>query len=596
MAQTVIGLDIGSYSVKAAVVETGLRKYQWVGFGEHLWNRNESGEPVDEDLSDAVTAVLEDVNDRNAIVTSIPGAKLLNRELTLPFSNEKEIRNVLDFELDGQYPLPIEDLVYDYTVLEREPGGGSKLLCSAVEREWFETFLSELGEAGANPRIVCMDTLAARELVEHAGGVSAYAPPEETDAIALIDVGHMTTSLCVVRGDVVEMVRTIRRGGHHITKALMERLSLSYQEAEEFKHAHVRLDQNGVSHDDPTLAEAIQTAVLQTLTPLVRELRTTLHAHANRHVIGVVRGMIYGGCAKLPGLREMFEEALELQLERPRCFSFPWTQEGIGDEGEEIAPKAVSLALRYVTDGQKDSVNFRQGDLAFESEFKALKDKGLWLGILAVLFIAILFARIAVEKSVLEDNQEKLAQKLGDYTEEHFGERMSSFQAALGRVQSPPKSEGDDVAPPMTGFRAYYEIWQATNIVKEMKMDDDKETSQPSGTSEEDSEEETEEDYSIQIERISLPAYSKVGQVQGTVTSLKAMTAFQELLDKHPCMELTADPDYSAGSVGRRATFTMRLKIECEEGAKNDQEEKAKSGEKATGKTGKSATASEATK
>jgi Tfp pilus assembly PilM family ATPase len=188
MSQTVIGLDIGSYSVKAAVVETGLRKYQWVGFCEHLWNRDEEGTPVDEDLSDAVTAVLENVSDRNAIVTSIPGAKILNRELTLPFSNDKEIRNVLDFELDGQFPMAIDDLVYDYTILEKEPGGSSKILCSAVERKWFEKFLSELTEAGANPRIVCMDTLAAGELVAHAGQVSAYGPPDESDAVALIDI------------------------------------------------------------------------------------------------------------------------------------------------------------------------------------------------------------------------------------------------------------------------------------------------------------------------------------------------------------------------------------------------------------------------
>ncbi len=588
MAQTVIGLDIGSYSVKAAVVETGLRKYQWMEFSEHLWNRDESGEPVDEDLSDAVAAVLENINDRNAIVTSIPGAKVLNRELTLPFSNEKEIRNVLDFELDGQYPLPIEDLVYDYTVLEKDSGGSSKLLCSAVERTWFEKFLSELGEAGANPRIVCMDTLAAGSLVEHAGDVSPYAAPDESDAVALIDIGHMTTSICIVRGDVVEMVRTIRRGGHHLTKAIMDTLEISYQEAEDFKHSNVRLNEDGIHHDDVTLAEAVGVAIQGAITPLLRELRTTLHSHANKHVLGVVRGMIYGGTAKLPGLREIISENLDLQLERPRCYSFPWTHADIGEEGEEISPKAISLALRYVNDGQKDSVNFRQGDLAFESEFKALQDKGLWLGILGLLFIAILFTRIAVEKSVLEDNQEKLAQKLGDFTEETFDERMTNFQAALGRVQTPPKSEGDNVVPQMTGFQAYYEIWQATNIVKEMKMEEENPTASASGADEDSSDSDV-EDYSIQIERISLPAYTKVGQVQGTVTSLKAMTAFQELLDKHPCMELTADPDYSAGSIGKRATFTMRLKIECDQDAKDAKDAKDANGKsKSTTKSARS--------
>jgi type IV pilus assembly protein PilM len=577
MSQTVIGLDIGSYSVKAAVVETGLRKYQWVEFCEHLWNRDADGSPVDEDLSDAVTAVLERVSDRNAIVTSIPGAKILNRELTLPFSNDKEIRNVLDFELDGQFPMAIDDLVYDYTILEKEPGGSSKILCSAVERKWFEKFLSELTEAGANPRIVCMDTLAAGELVTHAGQVSAYGPPDDTDAVALIDIGHMTTSVCIVRGNVVEMVRTIKRGGHHLTKAIMDVASVSYQEAESIKHEMLRLDGEPSLMEDEAQARAIQTAISTTLSPLLRDLRTTLHAHANNHVIGVVRGMLYGGTAKMPGLRELLAEHLNIQIERPRCFSFDWAQEELGPEGEEIAPKAASLALRYVSDGQKDSVNFRQGDLAFESEFKALKDKGIWFGVLLLLLVGILFTRIAVQKSVLEENQAKLEEKLGSFTEETFGERMTDLQAALGKVQSPPKSEGDGVIPEMTGFQAYYEIWQATNIIKEMKVEEEADA-----VLESDGEETDEEDFRIQIERISLPAYGKIGQVQGKVASVKVMTAFQELLDKHPCMQLTQDPDYTG------AKFTMRLKIEC---AKETSSAKKKEQKKETKTTGASKSA-----
>ena len=588
MPQTVIGLDIGSYSVKAAIVETGLRKFQWVKFCEHQWSRDDSGEAHERDLSAAVAQVLEDVADRNTVVTSIPGPRILNRELKLPFSTDKEIKDVLEFELEGHYPLPVDELVYDYTVLEKEAGGGSKLLCSAVEKRWFEGFLEELGEAGANPRIVCMDTLAARELVEHAGGVSAHSAPEESDAVALIDIGHMTTSLCIVRGDVVEMVRTIRRGGHHITLAIMDALKLTYHEAEEFKHTRFGLELEDIDCEDPAVATLVLDSVNRALSPLVRELRTTLHAHANKYVIGTVRGFVYGGSTQLSGLRNLLSESLSVPLESTRCLSYAWTADHV--EGEAVAPKAVSLALRYMTDGRKDSINFRQGDLAFESEFKALKDKAVWLGVLLVLFLAILFTRIGVEKSVLEDNQEKLSQKLGDFTEEHFGERMSNFQAALGRVSSPPKSDGDEVIPKMTSFQAYYAIWQATNIVKEMNAENAKKENESKTPGEESND--SDEDYSIQIERILIPAYTKVGQVQGTVTSLKAMTAFQELLEKHPCMELTADPDYSAGSVGRRAAFTMRLKIECEQGASKGDESKGTKGKETKRNGTKSATSS----
>jgi type IV pilus assembly protein PilM len=504
----------------------------------------------------------------------------------------------LDFELDGRFPLPIEELVYDYVVLERDSERGAKLLCSAVDRTWFETFLKELQEAGANPRIVCMDTLAAGELLEHAASVSAYDKPQETDAVALIDIGHMTTSICIVRGDVVELVRTIKRGGHDITRALMQSLNVSYLEAEEIKHRSARLDGHETDVDDLDESKAIRDTVMRVLEPLLRDLRTTLHAHASKQGLGVVRGLLYGGTSRLPGLQAMLSRELKLQLEMPHCFSFSWAKEDLSDTGEEVAPKAVSLALRYVTDGQKESVNFRQGDLAFESDFKALKDKWVWLTVMAVLLIGVFFTKIALQKSALEENQALLSQTLASYTEETLGEPLDDFAKALERVRNPPKVEGESVVPAMTAIQAYYEIWQATQKVRRIKSEtpedeggststNKKATDEGSGEAgSKDSEgkaddEEKVDEFGIQIERIQLPAYGKIGQVQGTVNSLTAMTAFQDILDKHECMEITQDPDYKAGSVGRRAAFTIRLRIACPEKEEEGKDKhKTKAGDK----------------
>jgi hypothetical protein len=353
--------------------------------------------------------------------------------------------------------------------------------------------------------------------------------------------------------------------------------------------------------DDPETS-AIREATLNVLAPLIRDLRTTLHAHASKHGVGVVRGLLYGGTSRLKGLRELISQELNLQIERPHCFSFSWAKEGLSEDGEESSPKAVALALRYVTDGQKNSVNFRQGPLAYESDFKALRDKWLWLTVMALLLITVFFIKIAVQKSALEENQALLSSKLASYTEANLGEPMDDFAQALERVRNPPKAEGKNVVPEMTAFQAFYEIWSATQKVRLMKSESSGgEASDGGGNKPAKSSSSTEDgsktggdkkpdedvsEFGIKIDRIQLPPYGKVGQVTGTVNSLTAMTAFQDLLDKHDCMEITQDPDYKAGSVGRSATFTIRLKIACPE---NNGEGK----EKEKGRTEKAGTKKE---
>ena len=166
MAQTVIGLDIGTWSVKAAILDSGLRRFTLEQFRQVRLELDASGNPVTARTSDAVEEALDGIRERGAIVTAVPGVRVFNRELELPFTDDKRIQSVLGFELEGAFPVAVDDLAYDYVVLDRTEEG-SKLLCSAVPKTVLKAFVDELGEADADPKIVCMDTLAAADLVEH---------------------------------------------------------------------------------------------------------------------------------------------------------------------------------------------------------------------------------------------------------------------------------------------------------------------------------------------------------------------------------------------------------------------------------------------
>ena len=153
---------------------------------------------------------------------------------------------MLGFELEEPLALDIDELVYDYEPLESGPDGAN-LLCAAVDKEWFAGFLGELQAADIDPKVVTLDAMAYAHLY-----ASLNEGEESAECVALVDVGHVTTSVTVVQSGQVRTARTIAKGGHHVTSALMHGFDIDYAKAETIKHTRLRLD----GHLPPEVSEA----------------------------------------------------------------------------------------------------------------------------------------------------------------------------------------------------------------------------------------------------------------------------------------------------------------------------------------------------
>ena len=105
MAQTIIGLDIGSWAVKAVVLESTLRKTQLAGFHSHHVPADTTGGALEGEVEAAIAATVR-ATGGEAIAAAIPGSWVLTREVTLPFSDDKRIASVLGFQLESTLPLP----------------------------------------------------------------------------------------------------------------------------------------------------------------------------------------------------------------------------------------------------------------------------------------------------------------------------------------------------------------------------------------------------------------------------------------------------------------------------------------------------------
>ena len=466
MAQTVIGLDIGTWSIKAAVLESTLRGFSLVEVAEHHLPRGVDGALLNDDRVSSLQALLRDVRSPEVVATAIAGRNAMTRELSLPFSDDKKIATVLGFELEELLPLDIDELVYDYEPLESGPDGAN-LLCAAVDKGWFADFLSELQSADIDPKVVTLDAMAYTHLLQSLGDGG-----DDEGCVALVDVGHETTSVTVVQSGQLRTVRTIARGGHHVTSALMKGFDIDYAKAEDIKHNRLRLD----GHLPPEVPEAEHAKSVElaqkAVGACIRDIRLTLHAHANRWRTRVDRVLVFGGGSRIPGFDTQLSHALGVQVEFPRLSAQGWTKMVLPREQERSMPMAAALGLGFVR-GLRGGINFRQGEFASESDFKALRERAGWILTIAALLLSTFFARQIVSLRMLEANHEVLVSQLEDFSKEVLGEKKDDFDFVLQRLNRPPEQEADSIFPELTAFRTFYDITESQALVNEMKMPSD---------------------------------------------------------------------------------------------------------------------------
>ncbi len=389
----ILGLDLGSYSVKAVLLETSMRSAAVKGYGEvPLKNGDVKGARTELFSKNAFNA--------DQIVVSMPGLACWRRKSPsrcCVLGPQAHRVDVLAFEVEDELPFDLSEAVYDYHVASHDTAG-SQLLVGVVKKDELGKVLEPLKELKLEPRIITHPGLAMHALMLQ------QAPNEA--AVAIVDIGHDRTVVSVGRAGQGRRVSSRARSpaAASTSRAPSGRSSRSPPRKPRCGRTSTPRWARTPSATTPSGSSNafIRGLLLERCASSSRRSSRT-QARTRRNVDTVY---LCGGTAKMPGL-----------CEQPRSGPGhrPCAAARAAERGEERAGRAGSAGDAGVRAGAArqrigravvQRFNLRRGDFAFKSDLDFVSDKLGQLVTFGAVLLVLLIASSIVRNTVLEAARE----------------------------------------------------------------------------------------------------------------------------------------------------------------------------------------------
>jgi len=161
-------------------------------------------------------------------------------------------------------------------------------------KEKCEIIVNSLSFSGLKPLIMDIDSLALINCYE-------YLNRNKDTPVLILNVGHEYTNLSIRESTGFIFVRDLPFGGKNITQIISETYQLSFLEGENFK----------IKKEN---AQEVEKFVKESSEEMINEVDVGLKYFNNRTGLKPHTLLLTGGSSLLPGLKELLEEKLKLEV------------------------------------------------------------------------------------------------------------------------------------------------------------------------------------------------------------------------------------------------------------------------------------------
>ncbi|MEN8126266.1 MAG: type IV pilus assembly protein PilM [Planctomycetota bacterium] len=318
MASSVRGvwaIDIGSSALKALQMREGDVGLEVVDFAymEHSVNLL-SGDVGLAEKEQVVSETLRRFLDekdltKTEVAISIAGQNSFTRFINLPPVEAKKVPEVVQFEAVQQIPFDINEVEWDWQLMETEDSPDKRVGLFAIKNELISEVMDHFTKE--NLRVSCVQ-ISPMALYNYVTYDLKALQQSDRNAVVILDIGAENTTLVVCTKETVWQ-RSIRIGGNTFTEAIADAFKKNYRTAEKLKRTAPM----------SKYMRQIYTAMKSVYTDLGSEIQRSLGFYSSSpegRDKKLTKVIALGGGMKLQGLAKYLTQTLGLPVVKPDSF------------------------------------------------------------------------------------------------------------------------------------------------------------------------------------------------------------------------------------------------------------------------------------
>ncbi len=333
------GIDISDASIKWLALAPFKDRYRVHTYGDVLLSSDVVAGGIiqnAEALAEALREVKERLGGIRYAHAALPEEAAYVFEMHVPEGTmHDQVLRMIEFEFEGRVPIPPSAAVYDFDVILRhDDGQGEEIGVVVFPRDLAESYAAVFEAADI--------TLLSLEVEARSIARVVSSPDAHEPITLLVDFGRARTGFAVLKRGIPIFTSTVEVGGDVITKALMEKLSLSAEDAEEFRN------EEGLRAAGGAKSAGVE-AIAGTASALADEVARHYHywdTRRNEHgerMTPVGNVLLVGGSANLKGLTDYIASRVQAPTELGQV----WRH--VFDFDEYIPPIDRRRSLQYAT-------------------------------------------------------------------------------------------------------------------------------------------------------------------------------------------------------------------------------------------------------
>ena len=348
-----LGIDIGTAAIKIVELEKSGGRFALKNYGLFELKGTDvqssgpgTGQSIlklpDQEIIWGLKELIKKGNIKSTdTVASIPSFSTFTTIIEMPYLSEQELAKALPFEARKYIPIPLDEVILDWSIIDilnpaspKTPGSASKpttvqVFLAAVPRDETEKYKRIMKGAGLNLKALELENTALiRALLGN-----------DLSPTAIVNIGGRSTSIVIVNKGYERVSHNYEIGGFEITKSIARSLNVSIEKAEELKR------QMGMKKIDENI---VNEAMVSLIDMMAFETKKTINNYEGLKNQKVSRVLLVGGLINMPSFVTYFKQKLNMEIYGANAFAriiYPESLKPVIQELANTFSVAAGLAM-----------------------------------------------------------------------------------------------------------------------------------------------------------------------------------------------------------------------------------------------------------